>query len=72
MHRAVYANDLRQLRYFMAERPRGLKQFDHHANTPLLLALKLSRTEMAWLMIRAGSDLDVPSDGSFHLLVSWR
>lgn len=70
MHRAVYANDLSRLQFFMAERPRGLKQADHHGNTPLLLALKLARTEMAWLMIRAGADLDVPSDGSFHLLVS--
>lgn len=53
----------------MQARPQGLKQADHHGNTPLLLALKLGRTEMAWLMVRAGAELDVPSDGSFHLLV---
>lgn len=69
MHRAVYANDKPGLQLFMRARPRGLKQADHHGNTPLLLALKLGRTEMAWLMVRAGAELDVPSDGSFHLLV---
>lgn len=70
MHRAVYANDEPRLRLLMSERPDGLKQTDHHGNTPLLLALKLGRVEMAWLLIRAGAELDVPSDGSFHLLVS--
>lgn len=70
MHRAVYANDVPQLRRFMSLRPLGLKQRDHHGNTPLLLALKLARVEMAWLLIRGGAELDVPSDGSFHLLVS--
>ncbi len=69
MHRAVYASDKPGLQLFMQARPRGLKQTDHHGNTPLLLALKLGRTEMAWLMVRAGAELDVPSDGSFHLLV---
>ncbi|CBN76857.1 conserved unknown protein [Ectocarpus siliculosus] len=68
MHRAVYASDKPGLRLFMQARPRGLKQADHHGNTPLLLALKLGRTEMAWLMVRAGAELDLPSDGSFHLL----
>lgn len=70
MHRAVYANDEPQLRRFISLRPLGLKQRDHHGNTPLLLALKLARVEMAWLLIRGGAELDVPSDGSFHLLVS--
>lgn len=69
MHRAVYASDKPGLKLFMKARPQGLKQADHHGNTPLLLALKLGRTEMAWLMVRAGAELDVPSDGSFHLLV---
>lgn len=69
MHRAVYASDAPRLRFFIDARPEGLKQVDHHGNTPLLLALKLGRTEMAWLLIRAGAELDVPSDGSFHLLV---
>lgn len=69
MHRAVYASDEPRLVLFMDVRPQGLKQADHHGNTPLLLALKLGRTEMAWLMVRAGAELDVPSDGSFHLLV---
>lgn len=69
MHRAVYASDQPGLKLFMQARPQGLKQADHHGNTPLLLALKLERTEMAWLMVRAGAELDVPSDGSFHLLV---
>lgn len=69
MHRAVYASDQPGLKLFMRARPQGLKQADHHGNTPLLLALKLGRTEMAWLMVRAGAELDVPSDGSFHLLV---
>ncbi|CAN0422351.1 unnamed protein product [Ectocarpus sp. 8 AP-2014] len=68
MHRAVYASDKPGLRLFMQARPQGLKQADHHGNTPLLLALKLGRTEMAWLMVRAGAELDLPSDGSFHLL----
>eukprot|EP00903_Cladosiphon_okamuranus_P008377 g8055.t1 len=68
MHRAVYASDKPGLQLFMQTRPQGLKQADHHGNTPLLLALKLGRTEMAWLMVRAGAELDVPSDGSFHLL----
>ncbi|CAM9246680.1 unnamed protein product, partial [Ascophyllum nodosum] len=68
MHRAVYASDTPRLRFFMDARPEGLKQVDHHGNTPLLLALKLARTEMAWMMIRAGAELDIPSDGSFHLL----
>lgn len=71
MHRAVYASDKPRLEAFMQARPQGLKQADHHGNTPLLLALKLGRTEMAWLMVRAGAELDVPSDGSFHLLVSF-
>ncbi|CAN0577183.1 unnamed protein product, partial [Ectocarpus sp. 12 AP-2014] len=51
MHRAVYASDKPGLRLFMQARPQGLKQADHHGNTPLLLALKLGRTEMAWLMV---------------------
>lgn len=72
MHRAVYARDKPGLQLFMQARPQGLKQADHHGNTPLLLALKLGRTEMAWVMVRAGAELDVPSDGSFHLLVSFR
>ena len=70
-HRAVYASDQPRLVFFIDARPQGLKQADHHGNTPLLLALKLGRTEMAWLMVRAGAELDVPSDGSFHLLVGF-
>ncbi|CAN0053422.1 unnamed protein product, partial [Discosporangium mesarthrocarpum] len=68
MHRAVYANIGPRLDHFIHHRPHGLSQLDHHHNTPLLLAIKLGRVDLAMDMVRAGAELDIQSDESFHLL----